>query len=166
MPCHFGIVKLLKIKALSLLTAHEKWHSMPSCIDIYRRSRNQSLIQKNTRSGSSWPAGGASRQRSSRGSVHCNLRCQLLSWSHQSQYSWPRNDWAFLQFSRNGIKPLQSRNAALPGNCSVRWLPPYSPFLNIVENCFSQWKSAKKDLATTREHILQMPLDERIQTLA
>ena len=40
-------------------------------------------------------------------------------------------------------------------NITVRWLPAYSPMLNIVEQCFSQWKAAmKRDLTEVREQLL------------
>ena len=32
-------------------------------------------------------------------------------------------------------------NGATCGNCAIRYLPPYSPFLNPIENCFSIFKS-------------------------
>ena len=40
-------------------------------------------------------------------------------------------------------------------NITIRWLPAYSPMLNIVEQCFSQWKATmKRDLAEVREQAM------------
>ena len=44
---------------------------------------------------------------------------------------------------------------------TVRWLPAYSPMLNIVEQCFSQWKAAmKRDLTDVREQALNRSIAE------
>ncbi len=60
-----------------------------------------------------------------------------------------------------------AENATLPASCQLRRIPPYSPFLNIVENCFSQWKSrVKRELAAVRHTILILPHDQRMATLA
>lgn len=51
-------------------------------------------------------------------------------------------------------------------NIRLRWLPPYSPMLNIVEQCFAQWKAAlKQHLAEVREQINQQSNTEREATL-
>lgn len=55
----------------------------------------------------------------------------------------------------------------LSANFEVRLLPPYSPFLNIVENCFSQWKAVvKRDLGEIREQQLLLSHQERMTNLA
>ena len=57
--------------------------------------------------------------------------------------------------------------AEVPRNCALRWLPPYSPFLNVVENSFAKWKAnVKRDLAEAREAMLLLPHNERMATLA
>ena len=59
-----------------------------------------------------------------------------------------------------------ARNAVLHGQHVLRFLPPYSPFLNIVENAWSAWKAAfKAQLAESRAHILEMPFQERLPVL-
>lgn len=61
----------------------------------------------------------------------------------------------------------RAAEANLPQTIELRWLPPYSPFLNIVENAISQWKAAVKgDLAVGRDHFLLAPHEERIATVA
>lgn len=61
----------------------------------------------------------------------------------------------------------RASDANLPGNITLRWLPPYSPFLNIVENCFSMWKSrVKRQLAECRSQILSSSHDERTAILS
>ena len=51
-------------------------------------------------------------------------------------------------------------------NVTVRWLPPYSRMLNIVESCFAQWKAAvKRDLAEVRDFLNLQPPRERAATL-
>lgn len=110
---------------------------------------------------------------STRGLINHNIRDRGMTNEHfcnfleETAQNLPVNDEQTVFIFDNAPAHRRAENASLPGNCSVRWLPPYSPFLNIVENCFSQWKSAiKRDLAATREHILQMPFAERMQTLA
>lgn len=49
----------------------------------------------------------------------------------------------------------------------VRKLPPYSPFLNIVENFFSIWKAGvKRRLAENQENLVNQPHAQRMATLA
>ena len=49
---------------------------------------------------------------------------------------------------------------------SLRWLPAYSPFLNIVEQAFSCWKAGlKRRLAEVQEQLLGQRDDERMATL-
>ena len=58
------------------------------------------------------------------------------------------------------------RNAILHENHDVRFLPPYSPFLNTVENAWSCWKAAlKAQLAEARAHILELPHQEQLAAL-
>ena len=53
-----------------------------------------------------------------------------------------------------------------PDFVTLKWQPPYSPFLNIVENYFAQWKAAtKRDLAEARVVILVSPHDQRMALL-
>ena len=60
----------------------------------------------------------------------------------------------------------QAQNLQMPPNFFVRYLPPYSPFLNICENAFSLWKGAIKDqLAEVRPQLLVQPYQERMATL-
>ena len=59
-----------------------------------------------------------------------------------------------------------ARNAVLYAQHVLRFLPPYSPFLNIVENAWSAWKAAlKAELAEARAHIIEMPFQERLAAL-
>ena len=52
-------------------------------------------------------------------------------------------------------------------NVSLRFLPAYSPFLNIAENCFSVWKAGlKRQLEEVREQLLQQPHAQQMATLA
>ena len=49
----------------------------------------------------------------------------------------------------------QIRNVGFAENHAFRYLPPYSPFLNIVENVWSTWKAAfKQELAQRRPQLL------------
>jgi len=60
-----------------------------------------------------------------------------------------------------------ANRANLNANIELRALPPYSPMLNIVENCISQWKAAvKRDLADTRDDILVMDNEMRLAALS
>ena len=61
----------------------------------------------------------------------------------------------------------RAQGAHLPGNFTLRWLPAYSPFLNIVEQCFAQWKAAvKRDFANLRDQLNAQPPAQRMATLA
>lgn len=56
--------------------------------------------------------------------------------------------------------------ANLNPNHETRFLPPYSPFLNIAENAFSTWKMAfKAQLAEVRPILLEAVHAERLATL-
>ena len=46
----------------------------------------------------------------------------------------------------------RAQNVQCPNNVTLRWQPPYSPFLNIVENCFSSWKAAIKRGGSSRRY--------------
>ncbi|GFO04910.1 Dde superfamily endonuclease [Plakobranchus ocellatus] len=60
----------------------------------------------------------------------------------------------------------QAVNLPLPQNFSVRYLPPYSPFLNICENAFALWKGNIKDsLAEVRDQLLREDHQQRMATL-
>lgn len=55
----------------------------------------------------------------------------------------------------------------LPVNVSLRWLPPYSPMLNIVEQCFSQWKATvKRCLAEVRDQLHEQTAQQKEATLS
>ncbi|GFN84345.1 Dde superfamily endonuclease [Plakobranchus ocellatus] len=57
----------------------------------------------------------------------------------------------------------QAVNLPLPQNFSVRYLPPYSPFLNICENAFALWKGNIKDnLAEVRDQLLREDHQQRM----
>ena len=59
-----------------------------------------------------------------------------------------------------------ARNAVLHAQHVLRFLPPYSPLLNIVENAWSAWKAAfKAQLAESRASILEMAFQERLAAL-
>lgn len=67
----------------------------------------------------------------------------------------------------NASAHRRASEATLPAHVSLRWQPAYSPFLNIVENCFSQWKSAmKRQLSEVREQTLTQGHEQRLATLA
>ena len=52
------------------------------------------------------------------------------------------------------------------GQHRVVFLPPYSPFLNLVENAISAFKAdLKKELEEIRPHLLTMEADQREATL-
>ena len=58
----------------------------------------------------------------------------------------------------NARTNLQAEQMVLPNNTFIRRIPSYSPFLNIVENCFKQWKAAvKRQLAEIRDEQLTLP---------
>lgn len=60
----------------------------------------------------------------------------------------------------------RSSSVAINPNHSLRFLPPYSPFLNIMENAWSCWKAAlKRQLADIRVQLLQLPFPEQLSTL-
>ena len=60
----------------------------------------------------------------------------------------------------------QAHNIQVPHGIRVIKLPPYSPFLNIVENCFSVWKAAlKRDLERERNNLLRQNCQQRMATL-
>lgn len=60
----------------------------------------------------------------------------------------------------------KAAEANLSARVSLRWQPPYSPFLNIVENCFSQWKAAmKRQLSEVRDQMLNEPHEQRLATM-
>lgn len=60
----------------------------------------------------------------------------------------------------------QAENVQQVPNISVRSLPPYLTFFNVVENCFSQWKATiKRDLADIRENITCIPHQRRMASL-
>lgn len=64
--------------------------------------------------------------------------------------------------------PAHRRAAAanIQENLSVKWLPPYSPFLNIVENVISIWKAKLRVLlAEVKEAMLIMPYAEKVALL-
>lgn len=49
----------------------------------------------------------------------------------------------------------------------IKFLPPYSPFLNIAENAFSVWKAAvKRQLEEVRDQMLMQTHHERLAVLA
>ena len=66
------------------------------------------------------------------------------------------------------MKKLEdARNITLSNNHMVKFLPPYSPFLNIAENAFNLWKGQiKQRLAEVRYHLLTLEHGERIAVLA
>ena len=67
----------------------------------------------------------------------------------------------------NAQTHARAREANLPDHVEVRTIPPYSSFLNIVENASSTWKAAvKRELANVREELLLRPHEERMETLA
>ena len=67
----------------------------------------------------------------------------------------------------NASAHRRANEANLPAHVSTRWQPPYSPFLNIVENTFSQWKAAmKRRLSEAREQTLTQTHDQRLATMA
>ena len=62
---------------------------------------------------------------------------------------------------------LQEEQANLGPFLTIRRIPPYSPMLNIVENCFAQWKAAAKNqLAEIRHQQLCLPFNEQMANLA
>ncbi|GFN89464.1 NADPH-dependent fmn reductase [Plakobranchus ocellatus] len=60
----------------------------------------------------------------------------------------------------------QAVNLPLPQDFSVRYLPPYSPFLNICESAFALWKGNIKDsVAEVRDQLLREDHQQRMATL-
>ena len=67
----------------------------------------------------------------------------------------------------NARAHLQAEQMILPNNTFIRRIPPYSPFLNIVENCFAQWKAAvKRQLAEIWDEQLTLPHQQQMANLA
>ena len=61
----------------------------------------------------------------------------------------------------------QAAETQLPDHAEIRYLPAYRPFLNIAENCFSQWKAAvKRNMSEVRDQLLNQAHPERVATLA
>ena len=59
----------------------------------------------------------------------------------------------------------RARNVNI-GNNRIRFLPAYSPMLNIAENAWSEWKAAfKRHLAEVRPQLLADLYDQRIAML-
>lgn len=57
-------------------------------------------------------------------------------------------------------------DSAIAETHTLRWLPPYSPFLNIVEQAFSCWKAGlKRQLAEVQYQQLGQRNEERLATL-
>ena len=74
----------------------------------------------------------------------------------------PQDNAARVFIFDNAPAHRQAMQARLPPNITVRWLPAYSPMLNIVEQCFAQWKAAlKRDLAQVRDQINGQPAAQR-----
>lgn len=60
----------------------------------------------------------------------------------------------------------RAREVSLREGHSIRYLPPYSPFLNIAENAFSMWKAAfKREVAEIREQLHNYTGQQRNLTL-
>ena len=60
----------------------------------------------------------------------------------------------------------RARPVALADNHMIRFLPAYSPFLNIVENAWSTWKAVfKQELAERRPQLLQQTHAERMRAM-
>ena len=60
----------------------------------------------------------------------------------------------------------QAVNLPLPQNFALRYLLPYSPFLNICENAFALWKgNIKVSLAEVRDQLLREYHQQRMATL-
>ena len=51
-------------------------------------------------------------------------------------------------------------------NIKVVYLPPYSPFLNPIENCFSKWKNYVKRSNANSEEELKRAIDEGWQKIS
>ena len=61
----------------------------------------------------------------------------------------------------------RAREANLFALHQFRFLPPYSPFLNLAENAFSAWKAAvKRNMEEVRDEMLQQRHQQRLATLA
>lgn len=79
----------------------------------------------------------------------------------------PANDQRSILIFDNAPPHRRAMRLQLPHNIEIRFLPAYSPFLNIVENCFSQWKSAvKRHMAEVRDEMLTQPHPQRLATLS
>ena len=84
--------------------------------------------------------------------------------NHVSEIYQPEMEVCFV--FDNARAHMQARNLELPEGFNIKYLPPYSPFLNICENAFSIWKQALKTrLAEVREQTLDQTFDERMATL-
>ena len=84
--------------------------------------------------------------------------------NHVSEIYQPEMEVSFV--FDNARAQMQARNLELPEGFNIKYLPPYSPFLNICENAFSIWKQALKTrLVNVREQTLDQPFDERMASL-
>ena len=60
----------------------------------------------------------------------------------------------------------RAHDVVLQESHSVRYQPPYSPFFNLCEGCFSVWKAAVKRLtAEVRDQLLQQTHQMRMATM-
>ena len=68
----------------------------------------------------------------------------------------------------NAAAHRRAADMILPEGFQLTFLPPYSPFLNIVENAFSIWKAAvKRELSENRDNLNNEPgHDRRMMHLA
>lgn len=79
----------------------------------------------------------------------------------------PVNNERVILIFDNAPAHRRAMNLQLPNNIEVRYLPVYSPFLNIVENCFSQWKAAvKRHMAEVRDQMLTQTHPQRVAILS
>ena len=61
------------------------------------------------------------------------------------------NNFIFVMDNVRFHKTLEIRNILAEKNIGVQYLPPYSPFLNPIENMFSKWKEIVKRINPTNE---------------
>ena len=107
------------------------------------------------------------------GLIHHDLSDRGMTGDHFRQFlsqvaeNLPANEQDHVFLFDNAPSHRSAGSVQLPQNCIVKWLPPYSPVLNIVENCFSQWKAnVKRGLAENRDSLLLMEHSERMAVLA
>ena len=109
---------------------------------------------------------------SSRGVLHHNLQRGgmtgdlFINFIQELCNTFPNDRQQRVLIFDNAPCHRRALQANIPETVTLRWLPPYSPFLNIVENAISKWKAVvKRNLAEIRDDLLIQPHEQRFADL-